>query len=57
MNKVIQNLLKNPENFDFFQAVSLLEKYLSLENLNMKIRENHDTNFNDFYYFLKNIYS
>lgn len=35
MNNIMNKLLKNPEDFDFFQAVRLLEEYLNLKNLNM----------------------
>lgn len=35
MHNTIKKLLKNPEDFDFFQAVRLLEEYVSLENLHI----------------------
>jgi len=35
MYNMIKKLLKNPEDFDFFQAVRLLEEYVTLENLHI----------------------
>lgn len=36
MNKLIEKLLKNPGNFDFFQAVRLLEEYYNMINIENK---------------------